>query len=75
MWKLTRNPTAGFIPNIAQGRSDPGVLSRGERDILRGLDGFISSLRSNHVHVVAGDHTQELVTACEVLDIEPILLQ
>ena len=36
-------------------------------------DGFIRSLRSNHVHVAIGDHTQELVTACEVLDIKPIL--
>ena len=47
MWKLTHNPTAGFIPNIAQGRSDPGVLSRGERDILRGLASRVAEIAAD----------------------------
>lgn len=36
-------------------------------------DGFIDSLRSNHVHVVHGDFKKELITACEVLGIKPIV--
>ena len=36
-------------------------------------ENFISELRANHVHVVMGDYKKELITACEVLDIRPIL--
>jgi len=34
---------------------------------------FIKNLRANHIHVVHGNYKQELITACEVLDIKPIL--
>jgi len=36
-------------------------------------ENFIKELRANHIHVVEGDYKQELVTACEVLGIRPIL--
>lgn len=36
-------------------------------------ENFIKELRANHIHVVEGDYKKELVTACEVLDIRPIL--
>jgi L-fucose/D-arabinose isomerase len=36
-------------------------------------ENFIKNLRANHVHVVAGDYKKELITACEVLDIKPVL--
>jgi L-fucose isomerase len=36
-------------------------------------EGFIDALRANHVHVVYGDCTQELVTACDVLDIKSVI--
>jgi len=37
VWRLTHNPTAGFILNAGQGAQDPGPLSREERELLRDL--------------------------------------
>jgi len=34
---------------------------------------FIKNLRANHIHVVQGDCREELITACEILDIKPIV--
>jgi L-fucose isomerase len=36
-------------------------------------ESFLNALRSNHVHVVSGDWKDELKTACEVLNIRPII--
>lgn len=36
-------------------------------------DAFIDSLRCNHIHVIYGDYTKELVAACKTLRIRPII--
>jgi L-fucose isomerase len=36
---------------------------------------FLKSIRSNHIHAVFGDWTKELVEACHVLGVDPILLK
>jgi L-fucose isomerase len=36
-------------------------------------ENFVDSLRSNHIHVVKGDHKQALIKTCEVLGIEPVV--
>jgi len=36
-------------------------------------EGFINSLRANHVHVCMGDFVKELTITCEVLDIRPVI--
>jgi L-fucose/D-arabinose isomerase len=35
-------------------------------------DAFIESLRCNHIHVIYGDYTKELLAACAALGIRPI---
>jgi len=36
-------------------------------------ENFLNTLRANHIHVVLGDFKKELITACEVLDIKPVV--
>jgi L-fucose isomerase len=36
-------------------------------------DRFVESLRSNHIHVAPGDWKEELLVACKVLDIAPVV--
>lgn len=38
------------------------------------IDHLIENLRSNHIHFVFGDFIEELKTACEVLQVIPIVL-
>jgi len=35
---------------------------------------FIKSIRSNHIHIVYGDYSQELEEVCKILGIEPIVV-
>jgi len=34
---------------------------------------FVKSLRTNHMHLVFGDYTEELKITCDVLGIEPVI--
>jgi L-fucose isomerase-like protein len=36
-------------------------------------ESFIKNLRANHVHVVKGNYKNELIVACEVLGVKPII--
>lgn len=47
MWKLTFNPTAGFILNAGQGCQQPGPLSSAERSNLRDLAGRVAEVAAH----------------------------
>lgn len=36
---------------------------------------FFDNVRSNHIHLVYGDYTEQLKEVCKILDIEPVILK
>ncbi|MCZ7545447.1 MAG: hypothetical protein M5R40_18865 [Anaerolineae bacterium] len=37
------------------------------------LDAFVQNLRSEYIHMIYGDLTDDLLAVCDLLDVEPIV--
>jgi L-fucose isomerase len=81
--RLTRSP-AGYQMVIGLGRSlvfpveeVTGAGARWPHAFVR-LDvpprALVRTLQANHLHAVAGDYREELLTLCRLLDVKPVML-
>lgn len=43
--------------------------------LLCGQDAFFNHIRSNHIHAVYGDYTEQLKEICRILNIRPVVLK
>jgi len=43
--------------------------------LLCDRDDFFGAVRSNHIHLVYGDWSEQLAEACSIVDIKPVVLK